>query len=159
MVDIVEDPLDLARLIDWARDDSDGAVVSFLGVVRDFAEGRSVAGMEYHCYIELARREMEALEAEASRRWPIGRISLVHRIGPLNLGEASVAIVVASPHRAEAFDACRYLIDALKESVPIWKREIFKEGDPEWVKGVVGRPVSETTPPDSDRTNDELAAP
>ena len=146
MVDIVEEPIDLAKLMEWARVDSDGAVVSFLGVVRNFAEGRSVVAMEYHCYREMARRELEALEAEASRRWPLGRIALVHRIGLLQLGEASVAIVAASPHRAEAFDACRYLIDSLKECVPIWKREIFEEGKPEWVKGVRGRAVSGASP-------------
>ena len=115
MVEIVEDPIDVDSLKRWARTDADGAVVTFEGTVRDFAEGRDVVGMEYHCYRELALKELEALEAEVKRRWPVGRVALVHRIGPMTLGEASVAIVVASPHRAEAFDACLLRIESAHE--------------------------------------------
>ena len=143
MVDIVETPIDLAPLIEWARQDSDGAVVTFQGTVRDFAEGRDVVGMEYFCYNELAMRELQALEDEMKRRWPVGRVALVHRIGPMGLGEVSVAIVVASPHRVEAFDACRFAIDTLKQTVPIWKKEFFKDETAAWVRGVSGRPVGE----------------
>lgn len=144
MVDIVEAPIDLNALIELSRADSDGAVVTFQGTVRDFAEGRTVVGMEYHCYRELAMRELEALEAEVLRRWPVGRVAFVHRIGPMALGEVSVALVVASPHRAEAFDACRYAIDTLKQTVPIWKKEHFKDESAAWVRGMVGKPVQET---------------
>ncbi|MBW3622251.1 MAG: molybdenum cofactor biosynthesis protein MoaE [Armatimonadetes bacterium] len=143
MVEIVDRPIELDPLIEWARQDSDGAVVTFLGTVRDFAEGRAVVGMEYSCYTELALKELQALEAEVSRRWPVGRIALVHRVGPMTLGEVSVAIVVASPHRAEAFDACRYAIDTLKQTVPIWKKEHFQEEPSAWVRGVAGKPVQD----------------
>jgi molybdopterin synthase catalytic subunit len=144
MVDLVETPIDLSALIEWARADSDGAVVTFQGAVRDFAEGLSVTGMEYHCYPELALNELQKLEAEVRRRWPVGRVALVHRVGPMTLGDVSVAIVVASPHRAEAFDACRYAIDTLKQTVPIWKKEHFKDETEAWVKGVTGRSVSDS---------------
>lgn len=143
MVDIVETPLELDPLIRWARQDSDGAVATFLGTVRDFAEGREVVGMEYFCYNELAMRELQALEDEVKRRFPVGRVAILHRVGPMGLGEASVAIVVASPHRAEAFDACRFAIDTLKQTVPIWKKEFFKDETAGWVRGVPGRPVGE----------------
>jgi molybdopterin synthase catalytic subunit len=144
MVDIVETPINLNALIEWARADSDGAVVTFQGTVRDFAEGRSVVGMEYHCYPELALNELTKLEAEVLRRWPVGRVALVHRVGPMTLGEVSVAIVVASPHRAEAFDACRFAIDTLKQTIPIWKKEHFKDDTQAWVKGVTGRSVTDS---------------
>jgi len=145
VVEIVEEPIDLEALIRWARADSDGAVVTFQGAVRDFAEGRPVVGMEYHCYRELALKELQSLEAEVKRRWPVGRVAIVHRIGPMTLGDVSVAIVVASPHRTEAFDACRYAIDTLKETVPIWKKEHFKDQSAAWVRGSPGRPVDDSS--------------
>lgn len=147
MIDIVETPIDLESLISWARRDSDGAVVTFQGTVRDFAEGREVVGMEYFCYKELALNELQALEAEMQGRWPVGRVALIHRIGPMELGEVSVAIVVASPHRAEAFDACRYAIDTLKQTVPIWKKEFLKDETAAWVRGTPGRSVKEASEP------------
>jgi molybdopterin synthase catalytic subunit len=145
MVEIVESPIDLDRLIAWARQDSDGAVVTFQGTVRDFAEGRDVVGMEYYCYPELAMKEMRALYDEVQRRWPVGRVAILHRVGPMALGEVSVAIVVSSPHRAEAFDACHFAIDTLKQTVPIWKKEFFKDDTSSWVRGVVGRPVQDAS--------------
>jgi molybdopterin synthase catalytic subunit len=143
MIDIVEEPIDVSELEAWARTDSDGAVVAFQGTVRDFSEGHDVTGMEYHCYRELALNELKNLEAEVKKRWPVGRVAIVHRIGPMEIGDASVAIVVASPHRAEAFDACRFAIDTLKQTIPIWKKEYFKHSGPNWVKGVKGRSATE----------------
>jgi molybdopterin synthase catalytic subunit len=143
MIDIVEEPIEMLSLVEWARTDSDGAIVTFQGAVRDFNEGRVVLDMEYHCYRELALNEMKKLEAEIKRRWPEGRIAMVHRIGPMQIGETSVAIVATSPHRPEAFDACRFAIDELKRTVPIWKKERYADSDAEWVKGVTGRSVGE----------------
>ncbi len=143
MVSLTDDPLDLSALLTWVRTDADGAIVSFLGVVRDFSEGRRVTSMEYHGYRELALRELAALEEETLNRFPVTRVALVHRLGDLGLGEASVAVVVAAPHRAEAFDACRYAIDTLKRTLPIWKKEQFADETTAWVSGVPGRSVQE----------------
>jgi molybdopterin synthase catalytic subunit len=118
------------ELVQWATTAASGAVVSFLGVVRDHADGRAgVRAMTYEAYEEHAERAMRDVAAAARRQWPtIERLALVHRIGELALSEASVAVVVSSPHRAEAFEAARYCIDTLKESVPIWKQEHWAGG-------------------------------
>ena len=113
------------------HDTRSGAVVTFLGVVRDHSEGRDgVTGLTYEAYEEVAVRRMREIAAETRRRWPIvERIALLHRTGDLALSEASVVVVVSSPHRAEAFEAARFAIDTLKETVPIWKREHWAGGD------------------------------
>jgi molybdopterin synthase catalytic subunit len=120
----------------WATTTRSGAVVLFLGVVRDHAEGREgVRGLTYEAYEEEAVRRLAAVAAQARGQWPsVVRIALLHRLGDLELSEASVAVVVSSPHRADAFDAARYCIDTLKESVPIWKREHW-EGGSDWGTG------------------------
>ena len=109
----------------WAATPRAGAVVCFLGVVRDHAEGREgVRAMTYEAYEEPARRVMAEIVAEARRRWPdLERVALLHRVGELTLSEPSVAVAVSSPHRDDAFDAARYCIDTLKETAPIWKQE------------------------------------
>jgi molybdopterin synthase catalytic subunit len=114
----------------WATTPDCGAVVLFLGVVRNHAEGRpGVHSMTYEAYAEPAVRRMQEIAAEARRGWPdIQRLALVHRLGELQLSEASVAVVVGSPHRADAFDAARFCIDTLKEAVPIWKKEHWGAG-------------------------------
>jgi molybdopterin synthase catalytic subunit len=129
-------PLPVDGATAWATTPRSGAVVVFLGVVRDHAEGREgVRGLTYEAYEEEAVRRLDAVAAEARRRWPaVIRIALLHRVGDLELSEASVAVVVSSPHRADAFDAARYCIDTLKESVPIWKREHW-EGGSDWGTG------------------------
>jgi molybdopterin synthase catalytic subunit len=126
-------PITTDGLVQWATTAASGAVVSFLGVVRDHAEGRAgVHSMTYEAYEEHAVRAMQEVATAARGRWPqVQRIALVHRVGDLALSEASVAVVVSSPHRAEAFEAARFCIDTLKESVPIWKQEHW-EGGSDW---------------------------
>jgi molybdopterin synthase catalytic subunit len=111
-----------------------GGIVVFEGVVRDNARGKQVRYLEYDVYEEMAEQQIRTIITEAQQRWGIERVAVAHRFGRLEIGEASVIIVVASPHRAEAFDACRYIIDTLKSTVPIWKKEVATNGE-EWVEG------------------------
>lgn len=111
-----------------------GGIVTFAGVVRDNARGKRVRSLEYDAYPEMAESEMARIAAEVARRWPESALAMAHRIGPLAIGECSVVVVAACPHRAEAFEACRYAIDTLKASVPIWKKEFYEDGE-EWVEG------------------------
>jgi molybdopterin synthase catalytic subunit len=126
VIALVRRPIDLAALGAPAR--GDGAVCTFAGVVRDENDGRAVLHLEYEAFEEMALPLMEEIAAEARRRWPITAISIVHRLGRLEVGEPSVAVAVYSPHRAEAFEACRYAIDTLKATVPIWKKEFYADG-------------------------------
>jgi molybdopterin synthase catalytic subunit len=123
-------PIDIGAL--GAARPADGAVCAFLGVVRDHNAGRAVLYLEYEAFEEMALPLMEEIAAEARRRWPVTAISIVHRLGRLQIGEPSVAVAVCAPHRAEAFEACRYAIDTLKATVPIWKKE-FYEGGAVWL--------------------------
>jgi molybdopterin synthase catalytic subunit len=111
-----------------------GGIVTFEGTVRDNARGKRVRYLEYDAYPEMAEAELARIAAEVERRWGTDRIALVHRIGRLEIGEVSVVVAVACPHRAEAFEACRYAIDTLKSTVPIWKKEVAEDGE-EWVEG------------------------
>jgi molybdopterin synthase catalytic subunit len=130
---VTEDLLPVDAATTWATNPADGAVVVFLGVVRDNSDGRDgVRGLSYEAYEEEAATKLQAVATDARRRWPaVDRIALLHRIGDLELSAASVAVVVSSPHRAEAFEAARFCIDTLKETVPIWKREHW-EGGSSW---------------------------
>lgn len=134
MIALQAEPIRVDEVIASVRADRAGAVVLFLGTVRDRNAGRRVRHLEYHAYAEMARAEMQKLEAETLDRFGISAAALVHRTGRLQVGEVVVAIAVASPHREEAFTACRFLIDALKQKVPIWKREHF-EGGEVWIEG------------------------
>ena len=118
---------------------SDGAVAAFLGVVRNHNLGRSVRYLEYEAYVPLAQKSFERISAEVDARWPGVRLALHHRVGRLEVGEASVAIAAASPHRADAFAACRYAIERVKQIAPIWKREFFEGGDV-WIEGATADP-------------------
>jgi molybdopterin synthase catalytic subunit len=129
---LTREPLDLVAL--QGLSPADGAWCLFVGVVRNENDGRAVTFLEYEAYPEMALREMERLEAEARARWPVTDVRIAHRLGRLEIGEASVAVAVASPHRAEAFAACRFVIDTLKATVPIWKKEHF-EGGAVWIEG------------------------
>jgi molybdopterin synthase catalytic subunit len=126
MIALVRHPIDLAALQTVAP--ADGALSLFVGVVRNEHAGRRVLRLEYEAYEEMALPLMESIAAEARQRWPISDIRMVHRLGTLEIGEASVAVAVSSPHRAEAFAACRFAIDALKATVPIWKKEFYQDG-------------------------------
>lgn len=122
--------LPVGEIYQWCVRPDCGAVVLFSGTVRDHADGRSdVTHLEYEAYDEMVEPKLAAIVAEARTRWPaVGRIALVHRTGRLSLGESSVVAAVAAPHRPEAFEAARFAIDALKVSVPVWKREIWADG-------------------------------
>jgi molybdopterin synthase catalytic subunit len=126
-------PLPVEVALAWAGQPGCGAVVLFSGTVRDHAEGRpGVVQLEYEAYEEEVVPRLAAIAREARRRWPvIGRAALLHRVGCLEVGEASVVVVVSAPHRPEAFDAARFCIDTLKNTVPIWKRETW-EGGSDW---------------------------
>jgi molybdopterin synthase catalytic subunit len=129
-VELCDQPLDIAGLYEWATSPECGAIVVFSGTVRDHAEGRSgVTSLSYEAYRDVAVEKMREVVAEARKRYPTaGNIALVHRVGELRLTESSVVVVVAAPHRPEAFDAARFCIDALKQSVPIWKKETWATG-------------------------------
>jgi molybdopterin synthase catalytic subunit len=128
---LTPDLLSPGALYDWAVHPSCGAVVLFSGTVRDHAEGRSdVTGLTYEAYETQVVPRFEAVVAEARSKWPeILKVAVHHRTGSLDLGESSVVVVVSSPHRPEAFESARFLIDVLKASIPIWKKEHWSEGD------------------------------
>ncbi len=132
MAQLVRAPIDLAALTTTTPED--GALALFVGVVRNHNAGRPVLHLEYEGYEEMALQELGAISAEARRRWPITQIRVVHRLGRMEIGEASVAVAVTSPHRAQAFEACRFAIDTLKKTVPIWKKEFYADGEV-WLEG------------------------
>jgi molybdopterin synthase catalytic subunit len=117
----------------------DGAVVTFLGLVRNHNLGRRVRYLEYEAYEPLALKSFERIAAEIGERWPNARLALHHRIGRLEAGEASVAIATRSPHRGDAYAACRYAIERVKQIAPVWKHEVFDDGEA-WVEGAVADP-------------------
>src|SRR6186713_3230099 len=127
------------RLLRAVRDPGAGAIVTFLGTTRNRNAGRSVIRLEYEAYTRMAEAEMRRLAAEAKRRWPIRQVAMLHRLGVVPVGQASVGIAVSAGHRAEAFAACHWLIDRLKEIVPIWKREHFRGGRV-WIGAQQGSP-------------------
>jgi molybdopterin synthase catalytic subunit len=142
---IVDGPIDIAALISAAQRSDCGAISTFVGTTRvDESGGASVEYLEYESYRPMADRKLEEIGAEIEERWDVREVSIVHRVGRVNPGEASVAIVVASPRRGPAFEASRYAIERIKEIVPIWKREIWSDGYV-WVGSQVGtrEPVNE----------------
>ncbi|MFG0319642.1 MAG: molybdenum cofactor biosynthesis protein MoaE [Planctomycetota bacterium JB042] len=128
MIEIVDHPIDVNALVATDGSGASGGLVLFLGTVRNRTEGKGVVRLEYEAYGEMARSELETIVAEAKRRFEIDSVDVVHRVGTLGMGEVAVAIAVRAPHRGAAFDACRYTIDTLKETVPIWKKEFFEDG-------------------------------
>ena len=126
---ISAEALDAAEVSARVTGPDAGGVVSFIGNVRDQARGRTIQFLEYEAYPEMAEREMQKIADEAARRWSGTRVAIAHRMGHLEIGEAAVVIVAAAPHRAEAFEACRYAIDTLKLTVPIWKKEVATDGE------------------------------
>lgn len=131
-VTLIPGPIDVTNLLERVRDPQAGAVVLFLGTVRDNRKGARVHHLEYEAYQAMALREMERVATEASQRWPVLHVAMVHRLGVLQVGDISVAIAVSAPHRKDAFEAGRFAIDALKQTVPIWKKEVW-EGGEVWV--------------------------
>ena len=129
---------------------ADGAVVTFLGLVRNHNAGRSVRYLEYEAFEPLALKTFERIAAEIGHAWPGARVALHHRIGRLEVGEASVAIAVRSAHRGEAYAACRYAIERVKQIAPIWKREVFDGGDV-WIEGATADPADERARAEAER--------
>ena len=129
MFEITEADIQLEPLVQHVRKDSNGSIVTFLGVVRDFSRGHHVRYLEYEAYAEMAIRKLRQIGEEIREKWGIEDVAIVHRVGHLEVGERAVAIAVGSPHRKAAFEACEYAIDRLKEIVPIWKKETGEGGE------------------------------
>lgn len=134
MFEIVQDILDLRTLAQSVASESDGAIATFSGIVRGMNKGKKVLFLEYEAYPEMAVKMMERIGDEVKATWGLESLRIQHRVGRLNVGETSVVIVVSSPHRDDAFAACQYAINRLKRIVPIWKKEVFEDGEV-WVEG------------------------
>ena len=134
---ITQDPIDPQELTNFVADPAAGAMTTFVGTTRDTNDGRRVIRLEYECYPGMAEKEMTKIATEALTRWPIKKIAMIHRLGRVDIGEASVAIAVSSGHRHAAFEACHYAINQLKETVPIWKKELY-EGGELWIGSQTG---------------------
>ena len=148
MIEIVSHPIDVAAVTAAATQARAGAIVTFVGTTRDHNDGRRVTRLEYEAYPEMAVDEMTKIGATLRQRWPVECVAIVHRIGVVPIGEASVVIAVSSAHRVAAFEACHFAIDRLKEVVPIWKKEHF-EGGEIWIGSQTGGvfPPGEKAPP------------
>lgn len=133
MVRLQTEPIDHAALVESVRANAAGAVVLFLGTVRELTAGRRTECLTYEAYSGMAEKEMAAIEDEVRQRWSVCEVIQAHRLGKLGLGEISVAVALSAPHRAQAFEAGRYAIDELKKRVPIWKQEHWADGSTEWV--------------------------
>ncbi len=134
---ITDSPINMAELADFVADPVAGAMATFVGMTRNTNEGRRVIRLEYECYPGMAEKEMEKIAVEVLTRWPIRKIAMIHRLGQVDIGEASVAIAVSSGHRHAAFEACHFAINQLKEIVPIWKKELY-EGGELWIGSQTG---------------------
>jgi molybdopterin synthase catalytic subunit len=135
MIKITQEPIDISVVTASVADEGAGATVLFLGTVRDHGDNGSVSEMYYEAYVDMAQEAMKKIEQEAILRWNLRKFTAIHRIGTQKVGEVSVAIAVSSEHRKEAFEACKYAIDTLKKTAPIWKKEI-SDSSARWVKGV-----------------------
>jgi molybdopterin synthase catalytic subunit len=133
--DVTDRPIDAAALLVRVAAPGNGAGTLFLGVVRDLHEGKRVVAITYDCFAPLARKELVDIAREAAERWPGVRVAVVHRTGRLEVGEASVAIAVGSPHRAAAYEASRHVIEEVKRRVPVWKQEHHEDGSSDWLDG------------------------
>jgi molybdopterin synthase catalytic subunit len=128
LIQLVHHPINVGSVIAAVRADEAGAVNAFVGTVRQHTDRRRVLRLEFEAYETMALREMEKLAEEVKRRWPVAQMAVQHRLGTLGVGEVAVVIAVATAHRQAAFEACQYAIDTLKQTVPIWKREVFADG-------------------------------
>jgi len=133
MIRLTHEPIDFHALTESVRSPHCGAVALFLGTVRDLTGEAVTVFLDYEAYPPMAEKKLAEIEAEVRRRWPVGEVAMEHRLGRLAVGDVSVAVAVSTPHRAQAFEACRYAIDTLKELVPIWKKENAPDGSGEWV--------------------------
>ena len=131
-IKITSDNIDTSACINWVMDPQCGGIDVFIGTVRDATKGKKVIRLEFEAYEGMALKEMKKIAEEAMRKWPVHKILIHHRMGTLAVGEIPVVIAVSAAHRGAAFDACRYAIDTLKQTVPIWKKEVFEDGQT-WV--------------------------
>jgi molybdopterin synthase catalytic subunit len=129
---ISNEPLHIQSCVDWVMADASGGIDVFIGTVRNITKGKKVVRLEFEAYESMALSEMSKIAEEVKTKWPVNKILIHHRVGILKVGEVPVVIAVSATHRNAAFDACRYTIDTLKQTVPIWKKEVFEDGE-EWV--------------------------
>ena len=128
-IEIFSSPLNIQYAVDWVMSPESGGIDIFIGTVRNATKGKPVVRLEFEAYEPMAKAEMEKITKQASEKWPVQKILIHHRVGVLDVGEVPVIIAVSAAHRAAAFDACRFIIDTLKQTVPIWKKEIFSDGE------------------------------
>lgn len=142
MIHLTDQPIDAAELLGQIITPEAGAAVLFVGTTRELTGGRRTLWLDYQAYGEMAQAKLAELEEEARRRWPLAGCAIVHRLGRVELAEASVAIAVSSPHRRDAFEAGQWLIDTLKQVVPIWKKENWDDGSSQWMHPGVDEPAT-----------------
>ncbi len=133
MIEITPEPVSPETIINKVRKDSHGAVVTFVGTVRRLSQGKEVLFIEYEVYPEMAYKKLQQIVDEINQRWQLQDVAICHRIGKLQVGETALVIAVAAPHRQEAFQACHYAIDRLKQIAPFWKKELYRDGE-SWVE-------------------------
>ena len=138
MFRVTNQPIDLNEMVRFVTDPEAGAIATFIGTTRNNNEGRKVIGLDYEAYPEMAEKELARIGEDAKKNWPICRMAISHRLGPVQIGEASVIIAVSSAHRDAAFAACRFAIEEIKKTVPIWKKEVF-EGGEVWIGTQTGQ--------------------
>jgi len=141
MFRVTDKPINLQELVDCVTDPEAGAIATFIGTTRNNNEGRKVIALDYEAYPEMAEKELTRLGEEARRKWQICRMAIVHRVGPVQLTEPSVMIAVSAAHREAAFAACRFAIEEIKRTVPIWKKEVY-EGGEIWIGTQSGQPLN-----------------
>jgi molybdopterin synthase catalytic subunit len=141
MLRVTDKPIDLQELVDWVTDPEAGAITTFIGTTRNNNQGRKVIALDYEAYPEMAEKELARLSGEAKKKWQICRMAIVHRIGPVQITEPSVMIAVSAAHREAAFAACRFAIEEIKKTVPIWKKEVY-EGGEIWIGTQSGQPLN-----------------
>jgi molybdopterin synthase catalytic subunit len=142
MFRVTNTAIDLNELVAYVADPEAGAIATFIGTTRNNNEGRKVIALDYDGYSEMAQKELARIGADAGAKWPICRMAIVHRLGPVQITEASVIIAVSAGHREAAFAACRFAIEEIKKTVPIWKKEVF-EGGEVWIGTQSGGPLPE----------------
>jgi molybdopterin synthase catalytic subunit len=133
MFKVTLEPLSVQQVNDLVKRPTDGAIVTFDGIVRNNFEGRAVRCLEYEAYAEMAEKKLAEIGEEVRRKFPVGEIAIVHRLGKLEIGDSSIVVAVAAPHRQAAFEACAYAMERVKAEVPIWKKEFFADGADHWV--------------------------
>ncbi|HTN72021.1 MAG TPA: molybdenum cofactor biosynthesis protein MoaE [Methylomirabilota bacterium] len=140
MFRVTDKPLQLHELIEFVTDPEAGAIATFIGITRNNNDGRKVIALDYEAYPGMAEKELERLGEEATKKWQICRMAIVHRLGPVQITEPSVMIAVSAAHREAAFAACRFAIEEIKRTVPIWKKEVY-EGGEIWIGTQTGQPL------------------